>query len=75
MTRRHTWDGNQPDKISPLPPKIRDVNESHHLIFHFVFFLSQKDEDKQDKKGVDIEELLRKEGIDTLTYMGWEPTR
>ena len=28
-----------------------------------------------DKKGVDIEELLKKEEIDTLTYMGWEATK
>ena len=43
--------------------------------FIFYFFLSEKDEDKQDKKGVDIEELLRKEENDTLTYMGWEPAK
>ena len=32
-----------------------------------------QDEDTQDKKGVDIEELLKNEEIDALSYMGWEP--
>ncbi|XP_072018403.1 protein mono-ADP-ribosyltransferase PARP4-like [Amphiura filiformis] len=58
---------------------IIGLSKEYSIVTKFTSFVAietrDKDEDKKEKKGVDIEELLRKAEIDTLTYMGWEPTK
>ena len=41
----------------------------HKLTFTFE---PLQDEDMSQKKGPTIEELVAKEGVDLLSYMGWE---
>ncbi|XP_072018547.1 protein mono-ADP-ribosyltransferase PARP4-like [Amphiura filiformis] len=58
---------------------IIELSKEYSIVTQFTSFVAvetrDKDEDKKEMKAVDIEELLRKEEIDTLTYMGWEPTK